>query len=179
MKKLTTIACCVLFSSTALGHVTLLTPTGNDVLEVGSTYEISWRVTIAHTTLNWDLHYATESQTGPWHVVATDLPAGDSSSGSIHTYDWVVPDVPSETVWVRVIQDNSEGDYDDTNDLPFVIVAPNDCPSDINGDNNVNVSDLLMVIGVWGETGSSADVNGDGVVNVSDLLMVVGNWGPC
>jgi hypothetical protein len=94
-------------------------------------------------------------------------------------YDWVVPDVPSETVWVRVIQDNSEGDYDDTNDLPFVIVAPNDCPSDINGDNNVNVSDLLMVIGVWGETGSSADVNGDGVVNVSDLLMVVGNWGPC
>jgi hypothetical protein len=87
--------------------------------------------------------------------------------------------VPSETVWVRVIQDNSKGNYDDTNDLPFVIVAPNACPSDINGDNNVDVSDLLMVIGVWGETGSTADVNGDGVVNVSDLLMVVGNWGPC
>ena len=53
-----------------------------------------------------------------------------------------------------------------------------DCP-DINGDLNVNVSDVLAVIDQWGLSKSPADVNTDGIVNVSDLLMVVGHWGPC
>jgi len=55
----------------------------------------------------------------------------------------------------------------------------NTCPADINGDGDVNVSDLLVIIDQWGESNSPADVNGDGDVNVSDLLEVVGNWGPC
>jgi hypothetical protein len=54
------------------------------------------------------------------------------------------------------------------------------CPSDVNGDNEVNVGDLLAIIDAWGCTDCFfADVNGDGIVNVSDLLMVVGNWGEC
>ena len=56
---------------------------------------------------------------------------------------------------------------------------PNNCPSDIDGNNTVNVSDLLMIIDQWGLTNSPADVNDDGIVDVSDLLMVVGDWGPC
>jgi hypothetical protein len=54
-----------------------------------------------------------------------------------------------------------------------------DCPADIDGDNAVNVSDLLMIIDQWGQTNSLADVNEDGIVNVSDLLIVIDNWGPC
>ncbi len=54
------------------------------------------------------------------------------------------------------------------------------CPADVNGDSNVNVTDLLAVIGAWGATGSNpADINGDEIVNVSDLLAVIGAWGPC
>ena len=53
------------------------------------------------------------------------------------------------------------------------------CPADINGDNNVNVSDLLVVIDQWGQSDSPADITGDGIVDVSDLLEVVGNWGAC
>ncbi len=53
------------------------------------------------------------------------------------------------------------------------------CDGDADGDGEVNVVDLLAVIGEWGSTDSDADLNGDGVVNVNDLLMVVGNWGPC
>jgi serine protease len=53
------------------------------------------------------------------------------------------------------------------------------CPSDINGDNTTDVSDLLAVIDQWGLTNSPADVNVDGIVDVSDLLIVIGNWGPC
>ena len=57
-------------------------------------------------------------------------------------------------------------------------------PGDINGDGNVNVTDLLIVINNWGACGNPnscpADVapapNGDDTVNVLDLLMVINNW---
>ncbi len=91
----------------------------------------------------------------------------------------MVPDTPSDTVWVRVVMDNTNGFYDDTNDLPFSIISSPACVGDTNNDSTVNVGDLLAVIDAWGQTNSPADVTGDGVVNVSDLLEVVGNWGPC
>lgn len=166
-------------STPAFGHVFLMAPTGDDELIIGSTYEITWEISVSHDTQNWDLHYATVSQEGPWIPIAIDLPTGDNTQGSIHTYDWTIPKDPSDTVWVRVTQDNNGGNYDDTNDLPCTIaVRAPDCP-DITGDGDVNVSDLLAVIDQWGSSGPSADVNGDGIVNVTDLLEIVGNWGPC
>jgi hypothetical protein len=169
-----------LFISASFGHVHLLTPTGDDVLEVGATYEISWQTTIPHETVNWDLQYATESLEGPWHDIAVDLPVGDNSSGSIHAYDWVVPDTPSNTVWIRVIQDNTDGNYDDTNDLPCVIVTPTMCGEDVDNDGTVGVTDLLLLIDAWGSLlDSPSDINGDGIVNVADLLLVVDAWGSC
>ena len=53
------------------------------------------------------------------------------------------------------------------------------CTGDTNGDGMVNVTDILAVVGAWGESGGSSDVNGDGVVNVGDLLTVVEAWGAC
>ena len=52
------------------------------------------------------------------------------------------------------------------------------CPADVNGDNDVNVSDLLATIGNWGGAGVG-DIDGSGFVDVSDLLTIVGSWGPC
>jgi len=62
------------------------------------------------------------------------------------------------------------------------------CPGNTNGDTQVNVTDLLNVIGGWGACPLGAgmcvaDVSpsglGDGVINVSDLLGVIGGWGVC
>ena len=49
---------------------------------------------------------------------------------------------------------------------------------DVNGDGIVNIQDLVLVAGQFGETGkNSADVNGDGVVNIQDLVLVAGAFG--
>ena len=50
---------------------------------------------------------------------------------------------------------------------------------DVNGDNSVNIFDLVMVAGQFGKSGAglSGDVNGDGSVNIFDLVMVAGNFG--
>ena len=59
--------------------------------------------------------------------------------------------------------------------------TPRPCPADINGDQQVNVSDLLSVINAWGACPSpcAADINADGNVNVGDLLAVINAWGAC
>ena len=52
-----------------------------------------------------------------------------------------------------------------------------DVPGDVNGDGEVNVSDVLAVISAWGPCGDCPeDLNGDGNVNVTDLLDVIANW---
>lgn len=64
----------------------------------------------------------------------------------------------------------------------------NDCPADINNDDNINVADLLAVITTWGTcalpcpphcASDIAPPGGDCAVNVADLLMVITNWGAC
>lgn len=62
-----------------------------------------------------------------------------------------------------------------------------DCPADINGDDQVNVADLLTVISTWGACpvpptacpSDIAPIGGDGQVNVADLLSVISSWGAC
>jgi hypothetical protein len=59
-----------------------------------------------------------------------------------------------------------------------ILLGPQ-CDADVNGDGEVNVTDLLVVSDQWGQANSPADINDDGIVDVIDLLIVVGNWGQC
>jgi hypothetical protein len=57
--------------------------------------------------------------------------------------------------------------------------CPNDCPEDLDGDGQVAVSDILLLIGGWGGNDSTQDLDGNGVVGVGDLLLIIAAWGPC
>ena len=86
--------------------------------------------------------------------------------------EWVVPmDSPEEIPYFCLPHCN-EG-------MTAMIYVTHACNGDVNGDAEVNVSDLLAVIDQWGQTDSWADTNNDGIVDVSDLLEVIGSWGPC
>jgi hypothetical protein len=169
-----------LASVPAWAHVILDAPNGGEQLEVGSVFTVTWHIQIQHNQLNWDLWYSTDSSTGPWTTVATDLPPGSFAVGSIHTYDWTIPDAVDDSVWVRVRMDNSGTDYYDVNNAPFSIIAPA-IPGDIDGDGMVSTSDLLALLGAWGgclDCGDCpADLDGDCQVSTADLLILLGNWG--
>ena len=54
------------------------------------------------------------------------------------------------------------------------------CLADTNGDGNVNVADILQLIGAWGPcAGCNEDINNDGSVDVADLLDLIAAWGAC
>jgi hypothetical protein len=54
-------------------------------------------------------------------------------------------------------------------------------PGDLDGDGDVDVFDLLALLGVWGPCPDAsdcpADLDGSGAVDVFDLLILLGNWG--
>ena len=51
-------------------------------------------------------------------------------------------------------------------------------PGDIDGDGDVDTTDLLLLLAAWGPCpGCPEDINGDGAVNTADLLLLLGNWG--
>ncbi len=63
-------------------------------------------------------------------------------------------------------------------DFTFEVAAA--CPWDLDGNNDVGVGDLLILLGAWGPNpGHPADFDGNDDVGVSDLLVLLANWGPC
>jgi len=63
------------------------------------------------------------------------------------------------------------------NVITFVLTPINRPAGDVDGDCDVDVSDLLFLLSEWGKTNSPADINSDGIVNVFDLLALLGDWG--
>lgn len=72
-----------------------------------------------------------------------------------------------------------EAGVDDVEVRFFNCEAPTVCLGDLTGDNAVNVSDLTVFLGQFGQSGPSlsGDFNADGLVNVSDLTIFLGRFG--
>lgn len=108
-------------AGSARAHVLLTAPNGGESLEAGEVFTITWQVQIAHSLQDWDLWYSRTDPGGEWIVIAFDLPPGTGTAGSVHTYDWTVPDIESNQVRIRVRQDNAGADYEDVSDRYFTI----------------------------------------------------------
>ncbi len=46
----------------------------------------------------------------------------------------------------------------------------------MNGDDVVDILDLIAVLLAWGTADPAADVTNDGIVDVADLVEVISNW---
>ena len=58
-------------------------------------------------------------------------------------------------------------------------IEPPPTPWDVNDDGIVNIQDLVLVAGQFGESGKGlkGDVNGDEIVNIQDLVLVAAHFG--
>jgi hypothetical protein len=63
----------------------------------------------------------------------------------------------------------------------FTPIESNNCPDcpDLNGDCNVDGSDLAALLAAWGSDNADADFNDDGTVDGPDLAELLGGWGSC
>ena len=117
---------------------------------------------------------------GPLVTLAATSLAGESNGdGTLATLTFEVIAVKASTVTLsEVVLSDSAG----TGFRPHVengqIVENPKLTGDINDDGVVNIQDLVLVAGQFGQSGqNSADVNKDGVVNIQDLVLVAGAFG--
>ena len=95
--------------------------------------------------------------------------------------DQLAPDIYSSQMPIEVSDEDLLGEQTSISMLTLhvEIIASEACEGDINGDGEVNVEDLLVLIGAWGGDDPAADIDGNGTVGVGDLLLLIAAWGAC
>ena len=110
---------------------------------------------------------------------AASLAGETNGDGTLATLTFEVIAVKASVLTLSdVLLTNSAGEAIVPQTENTQITAHNKLKEDINGDDIVNIQDLVLVAGRLGQTGTNgADVNGDSVVNIQDLVLVAGALG--
>lgn len=154
-------ACAYLASADSFAHVGLGSPNGGEELSAGDTFTIDWTNLITHNTIGYNLWYSTDSDEGPWEDIASGLDPGELVDGFELSFNWTVPSINDDSVWVRVQQENGGESYYDVSDNSFSVFSASD-PQDFNGDGSVNSGDLINWTGGYGLASGAANSDGDG-----------------
>lgn len=98
----------ILFSLhvSAYAHVELTYPEGSETFYSGDTIKIQWVQVQAHDAQNWELYFSPDGAE-TWEVISINIAAG------LREYDWVVPDEETTKGRIKVVQNNTDTDYED------------------------------------------------------------------
>jgi hypothetical protein len=84
------------------------------------------------------------------------------------------------TEWshTRVFDDVIPG-YDIAGDLGSVSlrISSGQCQGDLDGDGDVDLADLSILLGCYGRNESCGDTDGDGDTDLADMSLLLANWG--
>ena len=65
-------------------------------------------------------------------------------------------------------------------------ICPDACPSDITGDDETNIEDMLELLAAWGFCDNCelpgdcpGDADNNCIINIIDLLNLFNSWGDC
>lgn len=127
-----------------------------------------------------------------WVNVETVGPTGPQVLGGwfFHEFDVGSFVVPTATVRVRFRAEDAtpgsivEAAIDDFQVSTYVCSGQTPCPADLNGDRQINLSDLATLLSNFGltagATAEQGDLNGDEQVNLTDLAQMLSVFGtPC
>lgn len=115
-----------------------------------------------------------------------DMPGDNPGVMRTIAIEYLAPSVLPTNVqgkYLCVALNGSDGfprmNYDDFS----LLATPVRCPGDFNADGLVDTADLVLLLGVFGQTvppGTPQDMNSDGAVNTQDLAAFLGVFGtPC
>jgi len=108
MPVLGAVALCVFtFATPSFAHVALDTPKSGLTLAVGSTVQVTWEDTILHDGIGYDLDLI-DADERVYSSIVHELPT------TLHSYDWLVPDVWCVGCYLMVTQVNRDHDYYDS-----------------------------------------------------------------
>ncbi|MDY7109656.1 MAG: hypothetical protein SYC29_13560 [Planctomycetota bacterium] len=113
------------------------------------------------------------------------------AGGQLHDLTGFLGDLPGDQIVFDAVAMRPDGriganfasaDDPDGPTTPVILIPigeeePDPCPWDFDGDGEVGSSDLLHLLGCWGQ--SCGDVDGDGDTDSGDLLALLGAWGEC
>ncbi|GMQ81184.1 MAG: hypothetical protein BMS9Abin05_0615 [Rhodothermia bacterium] len=100
-------------------HVTLRYPRGGETFTSGTTVTIEWQLDILHDSQNWDLYFSPNGGV-TWQQIRINIPLSQL------TYFWVVPNIITTEGRVKVVQDNTGGNYEASSfDFSIIAVATN------------------------------------------------------
>ncbi len=103
-------------------------------------------------------------------------PSGTGQMEACGESSYIVPCTQGDTFLIRIGSD--DGSSGEGSILVNCFPDSDPCPGDCNGDDTVDVNDVLEMIANYGQP-SDCDTNGDGIIDVNDLLDLISNWGPC
>jgi len=96
--------------------------------------------------------------------------------------DTVTPDTYTSFLPISFSDEDLAGEQNGISMLTVrveVVPVEEDCDADFDSDGEVDVADILILIGDWDGTNPEHDLDGNGIVGVGDLLLLIAAWGPC
>jgi murein tripeptide amidase MpaA len=171
------------------GKTTLFSPvldlsdTGDDAVQIRYW---RWYSNTAGAAPNEDIFQIDISDDGgaTWTNVETVGPGGAETSGGWfqHSFDPASLINLTDSVQMRFIaSDEGSGSLVEAAIDGFVVRSTGcddaPCPADTTGDGSVDLADLNLVLGNFGQTTTDGDTNADGQVDLADLNAVLGAFG--
>lgn len=150
---------------------------GGEALVPGQQLSINWISDDDQGVSNVDLLLSTDGGATYPTVIA-------SATADDGEYTWTVPNLYATQARVRVVARDAGGrtGYDDS-DADFTIQGTPPCPGDVDGDNDIDLSDLGAMLAVYGactgDPGYSVqyDIVPGGCIDLSDLGLLLAGFG--
>ena len=147
-----------------------------DILDVDVVSYTDCNPATGDYSVSFTLDYTGAPESGGVTVNGNSLALQESGS----TY---VLDIPSTGVWL-----NLDVSFEDEPACSFflgnAVFGPSSCylaqgcPTDLNGDGNITVADVLAILSEFGcSLNCSFDVDGDNAITVSDVLLILSTFG--
>ena len=153
-------------------------PRGGETFIAGSVRFVEWSAAVADpgpTSVSIEL--SRSGPDGPWLPVAAGVPDNGR-------YQWLLPATlpSSDNCHLRYTLTTSAGDVSATTPTPFTIVGTT-IPGDLDGDGDVDLTDLATLLAAYGTCTGDPDYNPDadlddsGCIDLSDLSGLLANYG--